>query len=106
MLLNIEAAERGVPRLTLSPAEAAECLGLACRRIYDAIESREITARRDRKRTLIELSELQRWIRSLPYRGRPPEDGTAAYVPQRQYRGRPRKTTIASAPAFAGEAAE
>jgi excisionase family DNA binding protein len=74
MVRNDEAAERGdAPRLALSPEEAAHSLGVSRWRIYYAIKNGEITAYRDRKRTLIPLVELARWMYALPTRGRVPD---------------------------------
>jgi hypothetical protein len=61
---------RGVPRLALSPREAAVSAGVAQRRIFQAIADKELQARKSGKATLIEVSELARWIGSLPTRGR------------------------------------
>ena len=74
---NINRTDRGLPRLALSPDEAAESTGLARSRIFAAIRNGEITARRDTKRTLIELGELQRWLRTFPTKGRKPDTAEA-----------------------------
>jgi hypothetical protein len=62
----------GVLRVALTPDEAAESAGVARTRIFLAIKAGRLTARKDGKCTLIEPCELQRWIRSLPVRGRQP----------------------------------
>jgi excisionase family DNA binding protein len=61
---------RGVPRIALNPDEAATSAGVSRTRIFRAIRDRELTCRKSGKASLIELSELRRWIRSLPTRGR------------------------------------
>jgi excisionase family DNA binding protein len=64
---------RIVPRLSLTPAEAAQCTGFSVRRIFKAIEDERLTARKDGKATIIETEELARWLRALPTRGRQPD---------------------------------
>ena len=66
-----------VPRLSLTPDEAAESTGFARTRIFQAIRDRELTARKSGKATVIETDELARWVRSLPTRGRQPEHAAA-----------------------------
>jgi excisionase family DNA binding protein len=68
-----EITGRGVPRLSLTPDEAAESTGFSRTRIFQAIRDEELTARKDGKATVIETDELLRWLRSLPTRGRRPE---------------------------------
>jgi hypothetical protein len=66
-----------VPRISLTPTEATQATGFSVRRFFEAIADQEMTARKSRdggKATVIEVVELQRWLRSLPTRGRPPED--------------------------------
>jgi excisionase family DNA binding protein len=65
---------RAVPRLGLTPAEAAESAGVSRTKIFEAIRDGTLTARKAGKSTVIEPSELQRWVRSLPVRGRVPDD--------------------------------
>jgi excisionase family DNA binding protein len=68
----------GFPCLAATPERAAELTGTSRTRIFRAIKDNEITARKDGERTtLIEASELVRWIRSLPTRGRVPDRATA-----------------------------
>ena len=65
---------RAIPRLGLNPNEAAESTGVSRTKIFEAIRDGELTARKSGKTTIIEPSELQRWVRSLPVRGRVPDD--------------------------------
>jgi excisionase family DNA binding protein len=58
------------PRLALSPDEAARSAGVARTRIFKAIADEELQARKSGRATLIEITELARWIGSLPTRGR------------------------------------
>ena len=66
-----------IPQLSLTPDDASAATGFSRTRIFQAIKSEEITARKDGKVTVIETDELRRWLRSLPTRGRPPETATA-----------------------------
>jgi excisionase family DNA binding protein len=59
-----------IPRIAMKPGEAAEATGRSRTRIFKAIRDGELTARKDGKATVIEISELQRWLHSLPTRGR------------------------------------
>jgi excisionase family DNA binding protein len=69
---------RGVPRLGLSPDEAAISAGVSRTKIFEAIRDGALTARKSGKATVIEPDELRRWIRSLPTRGRTPDTPDAA----------------------------
>jgi hypothetical protein len=64
---------RNLPRFGLSPEEAAAASGASRTRIFEAIRDGDLTARKAGKITIIEPPELQRWIRSLPVRGRQPD---------------------------------
>ena len=71
-MTSIELAPTKQPRLALTPDEAAECTGFRRTRIFSAIKNGELSARRHGKSLVIEVGELQRWLRSLPTRGRRP----------------------------------
>jgi hypothetical protein len=60
-------------RLSFTPDEAALVTGFSRTRIFGAIRDYELTARKSGKATVIETTELCRWLRSLPTRGRPPQ---------------------------------
>jgi excisionase family DNA binding protein len=62
--------KKSVPRLSLTPDEAAASTGLSRTRIFEAIRAKKLIARKDGKATIIELDELQRYVRSLPAKGR------------------------------------
>jgi hypothetical protein len=64
---------RALPRLGFSPDEAALSAGVSRTRIFEAIRDGALTARKSGKTTIIEPPELQRWIQSLPTRGRTPD---------------------------------
>jgi excisionase family DNA binding protein len=68
-------SESPVAAIAYSPAAAAKASGRSKSRIYRAIRAKELTARKDGKATLIEHSEIQRWVQSMPTIGR---DGLAA----------------------------
>ena len=55
--------------LAYTVAEAGQAVGVSRTRIFDAIKNKELTARKAGKATLIEVGELQKWLRSLPTRG-------------------------------------
>jgi len=65
---------RAIPRLGLTPDEAAISAGVSRTKIFEAIRDGALTARKSGKTTIIEPSELQRWVRSLPVRGRAPDN--------------------------------
>jgi excisionase family DNA binding protein len=68
-----------IPRLALTPEELAESTGVGRTTIFEAIRNSELTAYKAGNRTtLIEVEEGRRWLRSLPWRGRPPESSPAA----------------------------
>jgi hypothetical protein len=66
-----------IQRLSFTPEEAATATGFSKTRIFGAIRDQEMTARKDGKATVIEASELLRWLRSRPARGRPPQGAAA-----------------------------
>jgi len=68
-MLTENHSETDVVPLAYSPDAAAKASGRSRTRIYRAIGNRELTARKDGKRTLIERSELIRWIKAMPVMG-------------------------------------
>jgi hypothetical protein len=75
----ISIPEYGLPRIAVTPEELAASTGVGRVRIFEAIRRGELTARKAGSRTtLIEVEEGKRWLRSLPWRGRPPESASAA----------------------------
>jgi hypothetical protein len=52
--------------ISYPPAQAAAVTGRTRTRIFGAIKSGELEARKDGKATIIEHDELIRWVRSLP----------------------------------------
>jgi len=69
---------RTILRLRFSPDEAAASAGVSRTKIFEAIRDGALTARKSGKATIIEPTELQRWIRNLPTRGRAPNSEDAA----------------------------
>lgn len=55
-----------LPRISLTPEEAALSTGFSRTRIFEAIRAGKLLARGDGKSTIIEVSELTRWVSSLP----------------------------------------
>lgn len=61
------------------PLEDAPAIsGLSRTHIYEAIRDGRMTARKVGTSTLIETSELRRYVRSLPYKGRKPDEADTA----------------------------
>lgn len=52
--------------------QTPEVSGIPRTKIFAAIKAKELTARKCGRSTIIEAPELQRWIQSLPVRGREP----------------------------------
>jgi hypothetical protein len=55
--------------ISYSPLGAALVTGRSRSRIFKAIKNKELIARKDGRATLLEASELERWIKSLPVAG-------------------------------------
>lgn len=58
--------------ISYTPEQAAAVTGRSRSRIFKAIQKKELTARKDGKATLLEDTELRRWVSSLPTIGRQP----------------------------------
>ena len=54
-----------------------EVIGVPRDHVFRAIRNKELTAVKCGRRTIIEISELRRWIKSLPTKGRKPEASAA-----------------------------
>lgn len=59
------------------PAVAAVVTGRSRSRIFKAIKDKELVARKDGRATLLEASELRRWVQSLPIVGGGPTEDAA-----------------------------
>ena len=55
-----------IPRISLTPDEAAASTGFSRTRIFGAIAAGSLVARGAGKATVIETDELARWVRSMP----------------------------------------
>jgi hypothetical protein len=60
--------EAVLPRIAVTPDEAAISTGRTRTRIFEALRSGELAGRKDGKAVVIEFEELQRWVRSFPIR--------------------------------------
>ena len=74
----IEVMAGSVPRLALSPKNAAIAADTSEWQIFSEIRHKRLTARKSGRSTLIEVAELARWVRSLPTKGRSPDAETIA----------------------------
>ena len=54
--------------VALTPPQAATAANVSRTRIFEAIRAGELVARKAGKSTLIEVSELRRWVQNLPVR--------------------------------------
>ena len=61
-------AGRSVPRISFTPAEAAKARGFREPEFLLRSKSCKLVARKDGKATIIEASELARYVRELPPR--------------------------------------
>ena len=52
--------------ISYNPEAAAQATGRSRTRIFKAIKNKELVARKDGRATIIEASELRRWIGTLP----------------------------------------
>jgi hypothetical protein len=82
---DISESKSPLRRISYTPVEAAA--GRTRTRIFRAIKDGEMVARKDGRATLIEDTELQRWVRSLSMVGRKADEPVAAR------RCQPRSTT-------------
>ena len=67
-----------VPRISLTPDEAALSTGFSRTKIFEAIRAGKLVARAEGKSTIIEMAELSRWVSSLPKRGAGAHEPVAA----------------------------
>ena len=57
-----------LPIIAYSVEDAGNAVGLSRTRIFEAIKSGELEARKAGRATIIEADELRRWIKSMPVR--------------------------------------
>jgi len=63
---KLESKAETAAKIAYSPVAAAVAVDRSRTRIFGAIKSGELTARKDGKATIIEHDELVRWVKSLP----------------------------------------
>ena len=62
------------PEIIAYPIETVPAVaGVTRTQLFQAIRNKELTARKRGRRTIIEISELRRWISTFPTKGRTPE---------------------------------
>jgi excisionase family DNA binding protein len=61
--------------IAYSIEDAPQAVGVSRTRIFEAVRSGQLAARKAGRSTLIEVEELRRWVKSLPARGT--NDGSA-----------------------------
>jgi excisionase family DNA binding protein len=67
MAKSDDTPKHGTP-ISYAPETAAAVTGRSRTRIFKALKSGELTARKDGRATIIEHQELQRWVSSMPTR--------------------------------------
>jgi len=67
-----------VEPISVEIEKAPELTGASRTRVFQAVREKHLTVRKAGKQSLVELAELRRWVRSLPTRGRQPEQSAAA----------------------------
>lgn len=61
------------------PVDAVPAVaGVTRTQVFEAIRAKELTARKKGRRTIIEDSEVRRWVSTFPTRGREPEMAASA----------------------------
>lgn len=67
----------GTPRpLAYAIEDVPGVSGLTRTRVFEAIRQKQLMARKIGRRTIVEAAELQRFIATLPTRGREPDSAT------------------------------
>ena len=78
MVIEADNEHRDTVEAVAVPLESVPHLtGLSRTRIFGAAKEGRLTVRKDGKRSIVELAEVRRYIRSLPTRGREPDEATA-----------------------------
>jgi hypothetical protein len=61
------------PILSVGIEDAPKVLGGVSRtRIFQAVQNKEITIRKNGRSSIVEIAELARWLKTLPTKGRHP----------------------------------
>jgi hypothetical protein len=87
--------------LAYTTVQAARVTGRSHTRIKKAIREKELMARKDGRATILERTELQRWISTLPTIGREPEQATVRVVDQTNAKAGRREVAINHKPELA-----
>jgi hypothetical protein len=58
-----------LPRLAVAIEDAPTVTGAKRARIFQAVRAGELTIRKAGRSSLVEITELQRWLHSLPTKG-------------------------------------
>jgi hypothetical protein len=72
-----QAARASANRIAYAIEDVPGATGLTRTRVFQAIREGQLTARKLGRRTIIEATELRRFIETLPTRGREPDEATA-----------------------------
>ena len=76
--MPIDIEPRDVVEAVAVPLERVPLItGLSRTRLFGAVKEGRLTIRKDGKSSIVELTEVRRYIRSLPTRGRQPDAATA-----------------------------
>lgn len=75
--MAIEGVSDSVPVISVTIEAATAATGLSRTKLYEFIKLEKLTARKANGRTLVEMDELRRLVRSLPAIGRAPEASAA-----------------------------
>jgi hypothetical protein len=76
--------KRELPLVALNVNDAARAAGVSRNQIFRAMNDGALCGRKFGKSLLIEVCELQRWVESLPYRGRRPISADVSGAPKPQ----------------------
>jgi hypothetical protein len=61
----------GLPVLSVGIEDAPKVLGGVSRtRIFQAVKNNELTVRKNGRSSIVEVAELERWLKTLPIKGR------------------------------------
>jgi hypothetical protein len=74
--------KRELPLVCLNVVDAAYACGVSRNAIFSALNSGALCGRKHGKSLIFEVRELERWVQTLPYRGRRPEACEACAEPR------------------------
>ena len=81
--------EGSLPLLAVTVNQATQMANVTRSRLFQAIKDCELCGRKAGKQLVIEVRELERWLKTLPYRGRTPiAAGSDSDAPERAKLGR------------------